>query len=85
MNYLTDLFGECAYPKIGWQIDPFGHSRAQAEIFALAGFDGLFFGRADYQDKKKRQNEQRMEMIWQTRKTGNFNTGSLFTGVNENG
>ena len=22
VNYLTDIFGKCGYPKIGWQIDP---------------------------------------------------------------
>ena len=85
VNYLTDIFGKCGYPKVGWQIDPFGHSKAQAEIFALAGFDGLFFGRADYQDKEARQRDNRMEMLWQSVKSGTFNKGSLFTGVNEHG
>ncbi|XP_051165377.1 lysosomal alpha-mannosidase-like [Leptopilina boulardi] len=61
---LNDNFGKCARPKIGWQIDPFGHSREQASMFALMGFDGLLFGRLDYQDKNKRMETQTMEMIW---------------------
>ena len=28
------------------------------------GFDGLFFGRADYQDLDARHNEKTMEMVW---------------------
>jgi alpha-mannosidase len=28
------------------------------------GFDGLFFGRADYQDIKQRNTTKTMEMIW---------------------
>ncbi|XP_015440324.1 PREDICTED: lysosomal alpha-mannosidase [Dufourea novaeangliae] len=61
---LNDTFGSCARPKIGWQIDPFGHSREQASIFAQLGFDGMFLGRLDYQDKKKRLRDKTMEFIW---------------------
>ena len=28
------------------------------------GFDGLFFGRLDYQDKRKREKTKTMELVW---------------------
>ncbi|KAA8540621.1 hypothetical protein F0562_024460 [Nyssa sinensis] len=57
-------------PRIGWQIDPFGHSAVQAYLLgAEVGFDSLFFGRIDYQDKAKRKNEKSLEVIWQGSKT----------------
>lgn len=66
LKFLNDTFGECARPKIGWQIDPFGHSREQASLFAKMGYDGLFVARVDYQDKIIRLNEKTAEMIWKS-------------------
>lgn len=62
---LNDSFGACGRPKVGWQIDPFGHSRETASIMARLGFDGLFLGRIDYQDKQSRLLQKRAEMIWE--------------------
>lgn len=51
-------------PRIGWQIDPFGHSNANARLFAEMGFDAFFFARLDYQDKDKRLSDKSMEWVW---------------------
>lgn len=50
-------------PRIGWSIDPFGHSNANARMLAEMGFDALFFARLDYQDKNKRMNEKTLEYV----------------------
>ncbi|MPC27361.1 Lysosomal alpha-mannosidase [Portunus trituberculatus] len=52
----------------------------QASIFAQMGFDGLFFGRLDHDDKSHRWDTRTMELMWQ----GSQNLGEaawLFTGV----
>ncbi|XP_055596638.1 lysosomal alpha-mannosidase-like isoform X1 [Uranotaenia lowii] len=79
LGMLNDTFGECGRPRIGWQIDPFGHSREQASIFAQMGFDGMFFGRLDYEDKRERLTNKKAEMIWKG--SANLEDGDLFTGV----
>ncbi|XP_050536748.1 lysosomal alpha-mannosidase-like [Daktulosphaira vitifoliae] len=66
LRKLNDTFGECGRPHIGWQIDPFGHSRQMASLFTQLGYDGLFFARLDYEDKKQRLNKKTAEMIWQS-------------------
>ncbi|XP_058798007.1 lysosomal alpha-mannosidase-like isoform X1 [Phymastichus coffea] len=77
---LNDTFGECARPKIGWQIDPFGHSREQASIFAQLGFDGMLLNRIDYQDKEQRLQNKTMEFIWEANPSLG-QRGNLFTTV----
>ena len=66
LHFLNETFGECGRPRVGWQIDPFGHSREQASLFTKMGFDGLFFARLDYRDKWKRLFNKTMEMIWKS-------------------
>jgi lysosomal alpha-mannosidase len=66
LKFLNETFGECGRPRVGWQIDPFGHSREQASIFARMGYDGMFLARLDYQNKERRLRDKSMEMIWKT-------------------
>ncbi|XP_069699539.1 lysosomal alpha-mannosidase-like [Periplaneta americana] len=80
LRKLNDTFGVCGRPHVGWQIDPFGHSREMASIFARMGYDGLFFTRLDYQDKDKRLESQTAELIWE----GSANldeAGDIFTSI----
>lgn len=48
-DFLLKEFG--VKPRIGWQIDPFGHSNTNARFFAEMGFDAWFFGRMDWADE----------------------------------
>ncbi|XP_057465092.1 probable alpha-mannosidase At5g13980 [Actinidia eriantha] len=67
-RYIKEQFN--VTPRIGWQIDPFGHSAVQAYLLgAEVGFDSLFFGRIDYQDRAKRKIEKSLEVIWQGSKS----------------
>ncbi|KAM3955163.1 lysosomal alpha-mannosidase isoform 2-T2 [Aphomia sociella] len=80
LKKLNDTFGSCGLPRVGWQIDPFGHSREFASLLAAMGYDGLFLGRIDYQDKYTRLRDKRMEMLWR----GDDDLGKssdIFTGV----
>ncbi|XP_049791934.1 lysosomal alpha-mannosidase-like [Schistocerca nitens] len=72
LRKLNDTFGVCGRPHVGWQIDPFGHSREMASIFAQLGYDGVFFARSDYQDRQRRYKTKNTEMIWQ----GSANLGT---------
>ena len=52
-------------PKVGWQLDPFGHSATQASLLtARAGMNALYFGRVDYQDLQIRHATQECEGLW---------------------
>jgi len=68
-KFLTDTFGpgNCSHPKVAWHIDPFGHSKEQANLFEQMGFDGFLFARIDYGDKIQRLRDKSLEMMWKPR------------------
>jgi lysosomal alpha-mannosidase len=80
LNFILREFGECARPRAAWQIDPFGHSREQASLFAQFGFDSLFLGRVDYQDIQNRKKTQKMEMMWEG-SSSLGDSGRIFTTI----
>ncbi|XP_043940666.1 lysosomal alpha-mannosidase [Protopterus annectens] len=84
-QFLNDTFGECGRPRVAWHIDPFGHSREQASLFAQMGFDGWFFGRIDYQDKNNRETNKEMEQVWRASTNLEPPRADLFSGVLPNG
>ncbi|CAL9037049.1 probable alpha-mannosidase At5g13980 [Musa acuminata AAA Group] len=68
-------------PRIGWQIDPFGHSAVQAYLLgAELGFDALYFSRIDYQDREKRKDTKSLEVVWRGSKTLGSSV-DIFTGI----
>ena len=76
-RFLKKTFGKV--PRVGWQVDPFGHSATQAGLLGAAvGFDALFFGRADYQDMDVRKAGKQLEVVW--RGSGSMQDADLFTG-----
>ncbi|MGH0168689.1 UNVERIFIED_CONTAM: hypothetical protein FKN15_055121 [Acipenser sinensis] len=81
LRFLNDTFGDCGRPRVACHIDPFGHSLEQASLFTQMGFDGFFFGRLDYQDKRSRLQSREMEMLWRASANLKPPAGDLFTGT----
>lgn len=65
LKFLNETFGpKCGVPKVAWHIDPFGHSREQASLFAMMNFDGFIFSRIDFEDHARRRAYGTMEHVW---------------------
>ncbi|KAH7949527.1 hypothetical protein HPB49_011862 [Dermacentor silvarum] len=64
MRWINATFGACALPRAVWQLDPYGHSREQAALFAQMGFDGLFLGRVHHLERRWRGNLDALEFVW---------------------
>lgn len=67
-------------PRVGWQLDPFGHSSTQASLLSSkVGFDSLYFGRIDYQDLDLRREQQECEGLWNA--SSSLSDTTLFWGL----
>jgi len=62
--FLKETFGEQYIPTVGWQIDPFGHSKGNAWTYQKFGFDWNLVSRIDHQDLTWRRDNQELEFIW---------------------
>jgi hypothetical protein len=60
--FLLKEFG--VRPKIGWHVDPFGHSAANAALFSDFGFEAIFISRLDEGERQKRMDEKSMTFLW---------------------
>ncbi|XP_037436892.1 alpha-mannosidase At3g26720-like [Triticum dicoccoides] len=78
-RFIKEEFGQI--PRIGWQIDPFGHSAVQAYLLgAEVGFDALYFFRIDYQDRDTRNGTKELEVVWRGSKTFG-SSADIFAGI----
>lgn len=84
LRKLNDTFGKCGIPRIAWHIDPFGHSKEMASLFAQMNFDALYFAREDYQDHNIRATAKTLEHVWQA-SDDLGTTSDLFTGMMDKG
>ncbi|XP_053860760.1 lysosomal alpha-mannosidase isoform X2 [Vidua macroura] len=80
-RFLRRLFGACGTPRVAWQIDPFGHARELAATFAQMGYDGLFVGRVDHQDKWARLQRRELELLWRGSTSLAPPRTDIFTGI----
>ena len=62
-DFLRKEFGVTA--KVGWQLDPFGHSSTNAELMIQMGMEAIFMGRINEQDFALRKRNKDLEFIWQ--------------------
>jgi lysosomal alpha-mannosidase len=62
-QFLFDEFG--IKPRIGWMVDPFGHSQGNAAVFSDFGFEALFFSRMNYDMRRRFWKEKKMTFMWE--------------------
>ena len=66
LRWIRNEFGYDSRPHASWQIDTFGHTRGNTEMFALMGFDSLYFARLDI-DELAQESLLNAPKIWRSR------------------
>lgn len=77
MQFIMKEFG--TVPKVGWMLDPFGHSPTNALVHSQLGFSYLVIERIEYQEHDDRIKNGNMEFIW--RPYNNGKNRSIFTHI----
>ena len=79
-RWLNATFGPASIPTISWQVDPFGHSATHAALAGAAGFDAVYFARADFKDVARRVDKRALELVWRGEPSFG-NTADLLAGT----
>ncbi|CAG9333696.1 MAN2A1 [Blepharisma stoltei] len=77
-DYLYQEFG-IENVKVGWQIDPFGHSALTPSLWAKLGFEYLVINRISKPLKKIWRRKNNLEFLWEGSDLGSNNT--IFTHI----
>ena len=76
-QFLETNFG--IKPKVGWQMDSFGHSTATALLYSLLGYNAMFIGRIDSKERTQRMNNKTMQYIWRPFSKHYDDSNEIFT------
>lgn len=84
-RWLNDEFG--VTPRVGWNIDPFGHTEANAALFHDFGFDAFFFSRIDSDDSTSmfQSKNEGSHFLWRPFSDHFGKQKEILTGVVSNG
>lgn len=63
-EWLVRHFGERGRPRVGWQIDPFGHSALTPALFSRLGYDAVVINRIHHKAKAELKRTRDMEFVW---------------------
>ena len=77
-KYLQEEFG-IGRVKVGWQIDPFGHSAMTPSLWEKFGYEYLVINRIDTELRDQLRREKSLEFLWKGANIGT--TNGIFTHV----
>ena len=70
-------------PRVGWSIDPFGHSSANPRLLADMGMDAWVFARVDFQDLEQRREDKTLQFVWKPMLESLGDSVEIFTHILE--
>jgi hypothetical protein len=68
-------------PTIGWSLDPFGSSAANAVLYALMGFDALVINRIPDGDMAALRASKSLQFVWHPSPSLPYNRSNMFTHI----
>ena len=78
-EWLRKTFGIA--PTVGWQLDTFGHTAANAALMAQMGLDALVINRIHFQLKRQWRTARHLEFMWKASGDAHVRGAPLLTHV----